>query len=112
LTVLEYERTFQNLSAFASIYLPSEHHRVERFCDGLRQELRMVLIAMQFQSIRELVRATKGMERVIRDAPKQWSSRVRQLELKGENSSGRPPLPKKGKSGKSSEQFQRRGDAI
>jgi hypothetical protein len=34
------------------------------------------------------------------------------LELKGENSSGRPPLPKKGKSGKSSEQFQRRGDAI
>jgi hypothetical protein len=70
LTVLEYERTFQNLSAFASIYLPSEHHRVERFCDGLRQELRMVLIAMQFQSIRELVRAAQGMERVIRDAPK------------------------------------------
>jgi len=46
LTVLEYEKTFQNLSAFASTYLPSERHRVERFCDGLRQELRMVLIAM------------------------------------------------------------------
>ena len=67
---MEYERTFQNLSTFGSTYLPSERHRVERFCDGLRQELRMVLIAMQFQSIRELVRATKGMERVIRDALK------------------------------------------
>jgi hypothetical protein len=38
--------------------------------DGLRWELRMILIAMQFQSVRELVRAAQGMERVIRDTLK------------------------------------------
>ena len=48
LTVLEYERRFQDLAAFASTYLPTERHRVERFRDGLRWELRMILIAMQF----------------------------------------------------------------
>ena len=46
LTVLEYERTFQDLVAFASTYLPTERHRVERFRDGLRQELMMILITM------------------------------------------------------------------
>jgi hypothetical protein len=50
LTVLEYEIRFQDLAAFASTYLPTERHRVERFRDGLRRELRMILIAMQFQS--------------------------------------------------------------
>jgi hypothetical protein len=57
LTVLEYERRFQDLAAFASTYLPTERHRLERFRDGLRRELRMILIAMQFQSVRELVYA-------------------------------------------------------
>jgi hypothetical protein len=46
LIVLEYERRFQDLSTFTSTYLPTERHRVERFRDGLRQELRMILIAM------------------------------------------------------------------
>jgi hypothetical protein len=36
LTVLKYERRFQDLAAFASTYLPTERHRVERFRDGLR----------------------------------------------------------------------------
>jgi len=70
LTVLEYERRFQDLATFASTYLPTERHRVKRFRDGPRQKLRMILIAMQFQSVRELVRAAQGMERVIRDALK------------------------------------------
>jgi hypothetical protein len=70
LTVLEYERRFQDLVAFASIYLPTERHRVERFRDGLRRELRTILIAMQFQSVWELVQAAQGMERVIKDTPK------------------------------------------
>jgi hypothetical protein len=48
LTVLEYERRFQDLAVFAFTYLPIERHRVERFRDGLRWELRMILIAMQF----------------------------------------------------------------
>jgi len=48
LTVLEYERRFQDLTAFASTYLPTERHMVERFRDGLRRVVRMILIAMQF----------------------------------------------------------------
>ena len=68
--VLEYERRFQDLAAFASTYLPTEHHRVERFRDGLRRELRMIVIAMQFHFVQELVWAAHGMERVIRDTPK------------------------------------------
>nr|XP_034918296.1 uncharacterized protein LOC118051676 [Populus alba] len=63
LTILEYERRFQDLAAFASTYLPIKCHKVKRFRAGLRHELRMILIAMQFQSVHELVRATQGIER-------------------------------------------------
>jgi hypothetical protein len=108
LTVLEYERRFQDLAAFASTYLPTEHHRVERFRDGLRRELRMILIAMQFQSVRELVRATQGMERVIRDTLKpvvEQSQVIRAKRRDFEFLTRRPPLLKKEKSGQSSSQF-------
>jgi hypothetical protein len=105
LTVLEYERRFQDLAAFASTYLPTEHHRVERFRDGLRRELRMILIAMQFQSVRELVRAAQGMERVISDTPKPGVEQSQVIGAKRrdfELLTGRPPLLKKEKSGQSS----------
>ena len=36
LTVLEYERRFQDLATFASTYLPTEHYRVEKFRDRLK----------------------------------------------------------------------------
>jgi hypothetical protein len=48
LTILEYERRYQDLAAFTSTYLPTECHIVEMFRNGMRQELRMILIAMQF----------------------------------------------------------------
>jgi hypothetical protein len=48
LTVLEYERRFHDLASFTSTYLPTKRHRVKRYQDGLRQELRIILIAMQF----------------------------------------------------------------
>jgi hypothetical protein len=35
MTALEYERRFQDLSMFASIYLPTEQHWIERLRDGL-----------------------------------------------------------------------------
>jgi hypothetical protein len=41
----------------------------------------MILIAMQFQSVQELVRAAQGMERAIRDTPKPV---VEQSQLRGE----------------------------
>ena len=69
------------MAAFASTYLPTERHRVERFRDGLRRELRMILIAIQFQSVLELVQAAQGMERAIRDTPKPV---VEQSQLRGE----------------------------
>ena len=48
MTVLEYERRFQDLSIFATTHLLTEHNRVEQFRDGLRQELKLILVAMQF----------------------------------------------------------------
>jgi len=88
---------------------------VERFRDGLRQELRMILIAMQFQSVRELVRVAQGMEGVIRDTPKlvvEQSPAIGAKRGDFEYLTGRPPLPKKGKSKQSSGQFQRRGGSF
>jgi len=84
LIVLEYERRFQDLTTFTSTYLPIKRHRVQRFRDGLRQEMRMILIAMKFQSVRELVRAAQGMERVIRDAPKLVVEQSQATGAKGE----------------------------
>jgi len=46
--LLEYERRFQDLSIFATIYIPTEHHLIKQFWDGLRQELKITLVAMQF----------------------------------------------------------------
>ena len=36
MTILEYEKRFQDLTPFASTYLPTERHRVDMFLDGLR----------------------------------------------------------------------------
>jgi hypothetical protein len=68
----------------------------------------MILIVMQFQSVRELVRAAQGMDMVIRDTPKLVVEQSQVIGAKRrdfEFFTGRPPLPKKGKSGKSSGQF-------
>jgi hypothetical protein len=46
LIVLEYERRFQDLAVFASTYLPTKCHRVKRFHHELKQELRVISIAM------------------------------------------------------------------
>jgi len=51
MTVLEYERRFQDLVVFTSTYLPIERHRVERFRDGLRQELRVILIVTPYNLV-------------------------------------------------------------
>jgi hypothetical protein len=102
LIVLKYERRFQDLAAFASTYFPTKHYRVERFCDGLRQELKMILIAMQFQSVRELLRVAQGIDRVIRDASKPVVEQSQATGAKRRDFrflTGRPPLLKKGKVG-------------
>ena len=75
----------------------------------------MILIAMQFQSVQELVWAAQGMERVIRDTPKAVVEQSQVIGAKRrdfEFLTGRPPLPKKEKSGQSSSQFQRTGGSF
>jgi hypothetical protein len=102
MTVLEYERRFQDLSIFTTTYLPNEHHRVEWFREGLRQELKLILVAMQFLSVQDLVRATQGMERVMNDTPRLTSEQSQTTGFKRRDfipSMGRNPPLKKGRSG-------------
>jgi hypothetical protein len=104
MTILGYERRFQDLSIFATTYLPTEHHRVERFREGLRQELKLILVAMQFQSIQELVRVAQGMERVMNDTPRLTSEQSQTTGIKIRDfipPMGRNPPLKKGRSGSS-----------
>lgn len=103
------------MSIFVSAYLPIEHHQVERFRDGLRQELEMVLITMPFQSIRELEQAAQGMKKVIQDILKLVSEQGHMTRVKRRDfvySTSRSPLLKRGKNRQSSGQFQRRGSFI
>jgi hypothetical protein len=75
----------------------------------------MILIAMQFQSVRELVWAAQGMERVIKDTPKLVVEQSQAMGAKRrdfEFLTRRPPLPKKGKSGQSLGQFHKRGESF
>ena len=102
MTVLEYEKRFQDLFIFTTTYLPTKHHRVERFREGLKQELKLILVAMQFQSVRELVRAAQGMERVMNDTPRLTSEQSQTTGFKRRDfippMGTNPPL-KKGRSG-------------
>jgi len=65
--------------------------------------------------MRELLRAAQGMERVIKDTPKPVVEQSQTMGAKRRDFkflTRRPPLPKKGKSGQSSRQFQRRGESF
>jgi hypothetical protein len=64
MTVLEYERWFQDLFMFAFVYLPTEQHWIERLRDGLQQELRMGLAALEFLTVRDFIEATQSLEAV------------------------------------------------
>jgi len=61
MTVLEYKRRFQDLYMFASVYLPTEQHRIERLRDGLRQELRMGLVVLQFPTVRDFIMGAQSL---------------------------------------------------
>ena len=81
-------------------HLPTEHYRVERFRDGLRQELKVILIAMQFQSVWDLVRAAQGMKRVMNDTLRPTSEQNQMTGFKRNNfipPSRKALYPKKGK---------------
>jgi len=67
MSVLDYERRFHDLSMFASYYVPSEQHRVERLRDGLGQELRQGLIAFNFETTRDLIEAAKALKACMKE---------------------------------------------
>jgi len=58
ITVLEYERQFQDLFMFASVYLPTEQHMIKGLQDDFRQDLKIGLVALQFWNVKELVKET------------------------------------------------------
>jgi len=62
ISVLEYERRFHDLSLFASQFISTEQHMIDRLHDGLRQELRLGLIVLWFESTRELIEAAQALE--------------------------------------------------
>ena len=88
---------------------------MEWFREGLRQELKLILVAMQFQSVRELVQATQGMERVMNDTPRSTSEQSQTMGFKRRDfisPIGRNPHLKKGNSGSSFGSFPRRGGSF
>jgi hypothetical protein len=62
MTVLEYERRFQDLFMFSFVYLPTEEHRIERLQDGLQHELRMGLAALQFLIVTDFIEVAQSLE--------------------------------------------------
>jgi len=64
--VMEYEIFFQNISTFASVLIPSKHHKIRRFKKGLTQELKKGLITYQSKTLRELVEITQALEAVLK----------------------------------------------
>jgi hypothetical protein len=62
MTVLDYERRFHDLSLFAPQFVTTEQQIINRLRDGLCQELRQGLVALRFESSRELIEATQALE--------------------------------------------------
>jgi hypothetical protein len=109
MSVLEYERRFHDLSLFAPHYVPTEEHMIEKLRDGLRQNLRQGLIALRFKSVRELIEAAQALEACIGES--QGGHQGIGKKRDGDYFSGRPPLPKKGKSGVF-EQYRKKGSLM
>ena len=95
MSILEYERRFHDLSLFASQFIATEQHMIDRLRDGLRQELRQGLIALRFESIRELIEAAQAVEACITEGHQGQTVLGKRKDI--DVSSGRPPYFKRGK---------------
>ncbi|XP_061947386.1 uncharacterized protein LOC133670792 [Populus nigra] len=93
ISVLEYERRFYDLSLFASHYVPSEQHMIEKLRNGFRQELKQGLIALQFKTVRELIEAAQALEACMEESQQSHGGTGKRKDMEF---LGRPPLPKKG----------------
>jgi len=66
-------------------HLPTEHFLVKWLRDGLRQELKVILVAMQFQFVWDLVQVAQGMERVMNDTLRPTSEQNQMTGFKRKN---------------------------
>jgi hypothetical protein len=82
---------------------------IEKLRDGLRQDLRQGLIALWFKSVRALIEAAQALEASIGENQQGYQSIEKKRD--GDYFSGRPPLPKKGKSGVF-EQYRKKGSLM
>ena len=98
-----------DLSLFAPHYVPTEEYMIEKLKDGLRQDLWQGLIALRFKSVRELIEAAQALEACIGESQGGYQGISKKKD--GDYFSGRPPLPKKGKSGVF-EQYGKKGSLI
>ena len=97
MSVLKYERRFNDLSLFAPHYMPIEEHMIEKLKDGLWQDLRQRLIALRFKSVRELIEVAQALEACIRESQRGHQGIGKKRDEDYFND--RPPFLKKGKSG-------------
>jgi hypothetical protein len=109
MSVLEYEKRFHDLSLFAPHYVPTEEHMTEKLRDGLRHDLRQGLIALRFKSMRELIEVAQALEACIGESQGGYQGIGKKRD--GDYFSGRPPLPKKGKSAVF-EQYRKKGSLM
>jgi len=79
--------------------IPFEQHRIERFLDGLRQELRKGLVTLQPGTIRELVEAAQALETVIGEEDHVIGRQELGKRKEPTSLTGKPPLPKRGGGG-------------
>ena len=96
-SILEYERRFHDFLLFASHYVPTEEHVIEKLRDGIRHELRQGLIVVQFKLVRELIKAAQALEACIGDGHQGHHEVGKKKD--GDDFTSRPPLPNKRKSG-------------
>jgi hypothetical protein len=82
---------------------------IEKLRDGLRQDLRQGLIALRFKFVRELIEAAQALEACIGESQRGYQGVSKKRDE--DYFSGRPPLPKKGKSGVF-EQYMKKGSLI
>jgi hypothetical protein len=66
-TVAQYLQEFTRLSRYAPHLIPTEEERVQRFIDGLKPELRSVIVVGTYRSLNEVENAARNLERCLRE---------------------------------------------
>jgi len=96
MTVLDYERRFHDLFLFAPQFVTTEQQIIDRLRDGLRQELRQGLVALRFESSRELIEAAHALEACMSEGQQGQVGFGKRKDT--DLIQSKPLFPKKGKS--------------